>query len=247
MAAKKRQSRNHRNTKANSRRKSAANWLRTPITIPKGRPLRIVIFARYSSDEQNPRSIDDQVAYCRSFLESLDIQNASIDVITDEGISGEIVSRPGIEEVYAGCCDRRWDLLLCEDASRLYRHETACAELIETAVDEGIRCICINDLIDTAEEDWEDRLHEAMRHHAKCNRYTSRRIQTDALPLCGKWERPWECLNPVISANRPFRPPNVNRQKDRFTMRSIRDGHRSFTRPMCESPQRNPPHRSAAG
>jgi DNA invertase Pin-like site-specific DNA recombinase len=125
------------------------------------------------------------VAYCRSFLESSDITNAKVDTISDEGVSGEIVSRPGIDEVHAGCCDRRWDVLLAEDASRLYRHETACGELIETAVDEGIRCICINDFIDTAEEDWEDRLHEAMRHHAKCNRYTSRRIKRTHTAL---WE-----------------------------------------------------------
>jgi len=126
-----------------------------------------LVYARFSTDEQNPSSIDDQVAYCRRFLESLGIQDAEITVLSDEGVSGELVSRPGINEVLAGAIEGRWDLILCEDGSRLYRHETACGELIETAVDEGIRVIFINDFVDTAEPDWDDRLHEASRHRKR--------------------------------------------------------------------------------
>ena len=37
--------------------------------------------------------------------------------------------------------------------------------------------ICINDYMDTHQENWQDVLHEAMRHHAVSNRYTSRRIK----------------------------------------------------------------------
>lgn len=159
-------------------RRPDGGWLRVCIAVPKRGPLRVVIYARYSTDEQNPRSIDDQVAFCRHFLEQVYDGKTEITVLFDKSISGEIVSRPGIDEVFAGFRNRRWDLALTEDASRYYRHETACYELVETAVDEGIRVICINDRVDTAdEEDWEDRLHEAMRHHARCNRYTSKRIK----------------------------------------------------------------------
>lgn len=77
----------------------------------------------------------------------------------------------------SGPASRRWDLILVEDSGRLFRHETACGELIETAVDNGIRVLCLNDDVDTAEEDWEDPLHEAMRHHARANRFTSKRLK----------------------------------------------------------------------
>ena len=72
---------------------------------------------------------------------------------------------------------RKWNLIVVEDSGRLFRHETACGQLIESAFDNGIRVIAINDDVDTADEDWEDPLHQAMRHHAKANRYTSKRIK----------------------------------------------------------------------
>jgi len=156
----------------------AAAWLRSPVDIPKGRRLRVLIYARFSTEEQNPRSIEDQVAFCKRFLQRLGLKDVEIavQILSDEAMSGELVSRPGIDEVHAVFHDRKCDLALVEDSGRFFRHETACGELIETAVDAGVRVVCINDFVDTAEPDWDDRLHEASRHHAKANRYTARRI-----------------------------------------------------------------------
>ena len=72
---------------------------------------------------------------------------------------------------------RRCDLVIAEDSSRLYRNESACFDLVGEAVDEDIRVICVNDFVDTAEEDWEDKLREAQHHHSRSNTYTSRRIK----------------------------------------------------------------------
>jgi hypothetical protein len=49
--------------------------------------------------------------------------------------------------------------------------------LIEEAVAGGLRVLCLNDDVDTAAEDWEDPLHEAMGRHARSNRYTAKRIK----------------------------------------------------------------------
>lgn len=49
--------------------------------------------------------------------------------------------------------------------------------LVEEAVDEGIRVICINDFVDTEEHDWRERLHDAARHHARSNKFISYRIK----------------------------------------------------------------------
>ena len=92
-------------------------------------------------------------------------------------MSGELRSRPGIDRVWSGNREREWDLILVEDSSRLYRDEVACLHLVRLAVDNEVRIICINDLVDTAEEDWEERLKEAARHHASSNRYSSRRVK----------------------------------------------------------------------
>lgn len=151
--------------------------LRTPLQTPAGRRLRVIIYARYSTDEQHPTSIVDQISFCKQFLKDNGIADAEIITFEDPEMSGELVSRPGINQVRDRILSRWPDVLLCEDSSRLFRHETACAELIETAVDLKIRCIAINDDVDTTEDDWDDRLHEAARHHARANKYTSKRIK----------------------------------------------------------------------
>ncbi|MBN8625688.1 MAG: recombinase family protein [Planctomycetes bacterium] len=155
-------------------------WVRHKLTRVKGRKFRVLIYARYSTDEQNPRSIEDQVLYCRQFLESLGVKTGDYEltVLSDEGISGEKIRRPGIDEVWDGIRQRSWDLILPEDAARLYRDAAVCIDLVRAAVDKKMRVICINDEVDTAdEENWEERLYEAARHHQKSNKYTSRRIK----------------------------------------------------------------------
>ena len=151
-------------------------WVRSKIAKTKRR-LRVLIYARYSTDEQNPCSIEDQVGYCKRFLAALGATDAEITVLYDEGISGEKLFRPGINQVRAGINARQWDLILVEDCSRLFRNAMGCMDLVGNAVDTGMRVICINDEVDTADEEyWEDRLYEAARHHERSNKFTSRRI-----------------------------------------------------------------------
>jgi DNA invertase Pin-like site-specific DNA recombinase len=156
---------------------------------------RVLIYARYSTDEQHPSSITDQVAYCREFLARAGVGQVEPEVLSDAELSGELVSRPGIDQVRAGIVARRWDLVIVEDSSRLFRHQTACGELIEEAVDRGIRVLCLNDDVDTAEENWEDPLHDATQHHARSNRYAAKRIKR-------KQEGLWR-MNAAIGLLRP--------------------------------------------
>jgi DNA invertase Pin-like site-specific DNA recombinase len=154
------------------------NWVRFKIECRKGRRLRVLIYARYSTDEQNPRSIEAQISYCRRFLAELGITDVEIVVLYDKGISGERMFRPGINEVRAGIEAGQWDLIVVEDCSRLFRNAMACVELVNCAVDQDIRVFCINDEVDTADEQyWEDRLYEAARHHERRNKFTSRQIE----------------------------------------------------------------------
>ncbi len=81
--------------------------LRQPILLPKGEPLRAMIHARFSTEEQRQSSIDDQVASCPTFLESNPAkgwkpEKVVIDVIAEPEVSGEIADRLGINQVWAG-------------------------------------------------------------------------------------------------------------------------------------------------
>jgi hypothetical protein len=178
--------------------------LRQPIVIPAGRPLRVLIHARFSTEEQRQSSIDDQIASCRSFLESnlpkgWTPQQIEIDVITEPEVSGEIADRPGINQVWAGIESKRWQVIIAEESSRLYRHHTKAGELFESAVDADVRVICPSDYIDTADDDWPDRLHMCQMQHARSNFYTRKRIER---AHDGLWARGAAVGNTVIGYKR---------------------------------------------
>jgi len=160
-------------------RDPVVSWVSDPIRYPAKRRLRVLIYVRYSTQDQNPRSIDAQIEYCKRFLRALGIEDYELDVIQDVELSGELRSRPGIDQVWDGIRQRRWDLIVVEDASRIYRHDAWAVELVGLAYDKGIRTICVNDMIDTAEpvDRWHGRLKDATRMHAQTNWYTSHRIK----------------------------------------------------------------------
>lgn len=147
-----------------------------PIVVPAGRRLRVVLYARFSTDEQNQNSITDQFAACRRFLKKMGVTACNIDEFRDEEISGEEVHRPGIDAVREGIINKRWDLLVSEESSRLFRHPSGCMTFFEEAVDIGLRLICLNDFIDTAEDNWQKHLRDAQDNHCEANRLTRLRV-----------------------------------------------------------------------
>src|SRR6202451_172601 len=154
-------------------------WIRFAIQQSATRRLRVLIYARYSTDDQNPHSIDAQIAYCKRFLFALGITDYELVVLQDVELSGELKQRPGIDKVWSGIEARQWDLILVEDASRLYRHDSWAVDLVYRAVDKQMRVICINDMVDTADDQrvWIPRLKDATRSHAQANQYTRARVR----------------------------------------------------------------------
>jgi len=148
--------------------------LRQPLVVPPGRPLRVLIHARFSTEEQRQSSIDDQITACQRFVEAnlpkgTKPKDVAIELIKEPEVSGEIADRPGINQVWAGIEAKRWDVIVAEESSRLYRHHTKAGELFESAVDAGVRVICPSDYIDTLDDDWPDRLHMCQMQHARSN------------------------------------------------------------------------------
>ena len=191
--------------------------LRQPIILPANRPLTVLIQARFSSEEQRQASIDDQIASCQSFLATClpkghDPSQVKFDFIREPEISGELASRPGINEVWAGIAARRWDLIIAEESSRLYRHHTKAGELFESAVDADIRIICPSDYIDTADDDWPDRLNLCQMQHARSNFYTRLRIRR---AHDGLWAIGAAVGNTVIGYKRRSTVPSTEKEPAR--------------------------------
>jgi site-specific DNA recombinase len=165
--------------------------LRQPLAVPADRPLRVLIQARYSTEEQRQSSLEDQVANCRRFLADnlppgVGLDRLAIEVVREPEISGELLNRPGINEVWQGIAAGRFEVLVAEESSRLYRHMTFAGQLFNEAVDAGIRVLCPTDFIDTQDDDWPERLLTSQSQHSRANYYTRGRIRRAQL---GLWDR----------------------------------------------------------
>lgn len=83
---------------------------------------RGAIYARYSSDRQNDRSVEDQVMLCREFAERNGIKIVA--TYSDRAKSGaSLHGRDGILEMLVAAKARSFDVLVIEDLDRLARDQ----------------------------------------------------------------------------------------------------------------------------
>jgi DNA invertase Pin-like site-specific DNA recombinase len=90
-----------------------------PVAAPRN---RVAIYARFSTDLQNERSIDDQVTVCRSYAErhGLDV----VAVFADRAVSGaSIHQRTDIQKLLIAARERQFDVVMAETMSRVGRDE----------------------------------------------------------------------------------------------------------------------------
>ena len=82
-------------------------------------PRRVALYARYSTDMQNPKSVDDQFRECRKY-----VNQQGWDVVaefSDSGLSGALRDRPGYTGLLHAVSARRCDVVLFEHIDRLGR------------------------------------------------------------------------------------------------------------------------------
>ncbi|ATI54478.1 recombinase family protein [Sphingomonas melonis] len=98
---------------------------RSDRLLQRNRAVRTVVYARYSSQLQNSRSIEDQIAVCR---ERADREGWTIvDVFTDYAISGAAgigeAQRPGLNAMLTAIEAGDIDQILTESTDRIARHQ----------------------------------------------------------------------------------------------------------------------------
>jgi hypothetical protein len=89
---------------------------------------------------------------------------------------GERLDRPELEQIEAEFRKSILDVFVWEDLGRLVRGVEA-VRLLGIAVDHGIRVICPNDNVDTANETWEADAIKACADHVAHQEHTSRRLK----------------------------------------------------------------------
>src|SRR5512134_101186 len=83
--------------------------------------MRAVVYARYSSDKQSDRSIEDQVRLCRERIAA--DGHTVTEVYSDHAISGATLLRPGIQAVMQDAARGKFDLVYAEALDRISRDQ----------------------------------------------------------------------------------------------------------------------------
>lgn len=104
-------------------------------------PSRIAIYARYSSNLQNPSSVEDQISHCRLQIERQFASSGqeSVLVFSDAAISGSTMERNGLSSLMKAAAHGAFDLLIAEGLDRLSRSLKDIAGIYEQLVYYGVK------------------------------------------------------------------------------------------------------------
>jgi len=107
------------------------------------KPIKAVIYARFSSDKQSDASIEDQIRICSQQAEKENWQ--VIMNYSDYAISGSSMHREGIQSLMANATNRQFDIVICEDLSRLSRDQENIAGIYKRLTFAGIQIYSLSD------------------------------------------------------------------------------------------------------
>src|SRR4029079_18597639 len=89
------------------------------------------IYARFSTDLQDERSIEDQVRRCREYVKQQGGNPDSAQVFPDFAQSGASLERPGFEAMMAAVDAGRIKVIVTEDMSRISRDFADSAQIFK--------------------------------------------------------------------------------------------------------------------
>ena len=98
--------------------------------------LRVLIYARYSSDRSRDESLEDQIRVCRAFVERQGW--TVVEVLQDAAISGASSFRPAYQTLLEQARERRFDIVVSEALDRLSRDQSDVAGLYKRLTFAGI-------------------------------------------------------------------------------------------------------------
>ena len=105
---------------------------------------RAAIYARFSSDLQSDRSIDDQVALCRAKAQRDRVKVVA--TFSDRARSGaSLHGRQGISDLMAAAKDRQFDVLIVESLDRLSRGQSDLASIYDRLTFVGIDIVTVHE------------------------------------------------------------------------------------------------------
>jgi DNA invertase Pin-like site-specific DNA recombinase len=116
--------------------------------------LRCAAYARYSTDKQNPLSIEDQIRKCKGYAQERGWRLVEQLIYSDAEVTGAILERPGLNRLLseAESPARSFDVILAEDTSRLSRKQADVLNICERLSFAGVRLCFVSQGIDSTDE-----------------------------------------------------------------------------------------------
>lgn len=115
---------------------------------------RAAIYARISTDKQNPLSPADQERKCREYAERNGIAVLEAHVYVDEGLSGVGMDRPSLQKLLGAALSpaKPFDVILVDDTSRLSRSTESVLSIYRKLNFAGLQLISVSQGIDSRQD-----------------------------------------------------------------------------------------------
>jgi DNA invertase Pin-like site-specific DNA recombinase len=146
---------------------------------------RAAIYARYSTDKQRAESLEDQYHQCEKVAAREGFKVVA--KFGDKEISGGTADRPGYQNMLEAARAGKFDILISEDVSRLWRNRAEFGSRSAELQDLGIHWLsCLGQ--DTRREGWGLMIQilQAMAEHARLEASYRTRRGLDGLARAGK-------------------------------------------------------------
>ncbi|MEA3347245.1 MAG: recombinase family protein, partial [Candidatus Auribacterota bacterium] len=114
--------------------------------------MRVAIYARYSSENQSEKSIDDQTRVCKRYIKDNGMTIEEKHIYVDEAISGSIVNRPALQVLEKAMENKEFDAVAVDDLSRLSRSNHQMLTLVLKFNYHQVKIISVSDGIITDDE-----------------------------------------------------------------------------------------------
>ncbi len=115
--------------------------------------MKAAIYARYSSENQRPESIDDQISACRKLAAARGYTVDDGQIYTDVATSGARKDRTGLNALLRAGEQHEFEVVLIDDLSRLARNTLLMLSVLEELRFNGVRVLSVADGLDSNDEE----------------------------------------------------------------------------------------------
>ena len=115
--------------------------------------MKAAIYARYSSENQRPESIEDQISACRRLASNKKFTILEEHIYSDYAQSGSRKDRIGLNALLTASQQHPFDVVLVDDLSRLARDNFLMLSVLADLNFEGVRVISVADGLDSSDEE----------------------------------------------------------------------------------------------